>query len=218
MGSHPLIAWSIKVALDSDKVDRCIVSTDDREIAAVAKKYGAEVPFLRPSQYAQDETPDRPVFLHALDWLLEKERYEPDFVLHLRPTSPFRSKSNISDILNIWAESNCDAVRSVSEIDAISHPYWAYAERKGYGNTFLDDAELVKKYPVRQTLPPAYKAHGLIDGYSTKAIRTSEDMLGENFKLYITNAALDIDHISDLEYAEYLFEKGQLASPFIPCQ
>lgn len=213
-----MIAWSIKVAIDSDNIDRCIVSTDDREIAAVAKKYGAEVPFLRPSQYAQDETPDRPVFIHALDWLLEEEGYKPDFVLHLRPTSPFRSKSNICEVLNIWAESNCDAVRSVSEIDAISHPYWAYAERNGYGKTFLDDAELVEKYPVRQTLPPAYKAHGLIDGYSNKAIRTSEDMLGEKFKLYITSISLDIDHISDLEYAEYLFKKGQLASPFIPCQ
>src|SRR5512147_638986 len=65
---HPLIAYSIAAGLQSKSVNRVIVSTDDEEIAAVARQYGAETPFLRPAEYAQDRSLDLPVFEHALDW------------------------------------------------------------------------------------------------------------------------------------------------------
>ena len=64
-GGHPLISWSIRDALDSQEVDRSIVSTNDHEIAVIAKDHGAETPFLRPVEFAQDNTPDRPLFLHT---------------------------------------------------------------------------------------------------------------------------------------------------------
>ena len=89
---YPLIAYSIAAGLQSERVTRVIVSTDDPEIAQVAKAYGAEVPFLRPSELAQDQTLDLPVFKHALDWLRENESYQPELVVQLRPTSPIRPK------------------------------------------------------------------------------------------------------------------------------
>ena len=90
LDGHPLIAYSIAAGHKSRQVTRVILSTDDEEIAEVARAYGGEVPFLRPADLARDETPDLPVFQHALNWLAEKEGYLPEAVVQLRPTSPIR--------------------------------------------------------------------------------------------------------------------------------
>src|SRR5512136_151314 len=84
---HPLIAYSIAAGLAAESVTRVIVSTDDEEIAAVARRYGAETPFLRPAELSQDNTPDLPVFQQALEWLDENEGYRPEILVQLRPTS-----------------------------------------------------------------------------------------------------------------------------------
>ena len=77
----PLIAWSIAAGLQAHTVNRIIVSTDDDEIASVAREYGAEIPFMRPPELAQDRTTDLPVFEHALKWLEDIESYKPDIVI-----------------------------------------------------------------------------------------------------------------------------------------
>ena len=87
---YPLIAYSIAAGLQAKTVTRVIVTTDDDEIAEVARSYGAETPFLRPAELAQDLTTDLPVFQHALNWLASHEDYHPDVIVHLRPTSPVR--------------------------------------------------------------------------------------------------------------------------------
>src|SRR4051812_883607 len=95
LGGKPLIQWSIEAARAATELDRCIVSTDDEEIAEMARALGAEVPFLRPAEFAQDNTPDLPVFQHAIRWLGEHEGYRPAMVVHLRPTLPFREPRQI---------------------------------------------------------------------------------------------------------------------------
>ncbi len=92
---YPLIEWSIAAAKQSELVTRIIVSTDDEEIAAVARECGAETPFLRPAEFAQDNTTDLPVFEHALQWLEENENYRPEIVIQLRPTSPIRPRGMV---------------------------------------------------------------------------------------------------------------------------
>ncbi len=92
---HPLIAYSIAAGLQAERVTRVIVSTDDEEIAAIARQYGAETPFLRPAEYSQDHTADLPVFQHALRWLAEQQNYHPEIVVQLRPTSPLRRVAHI---------------------------------------------------------------------------------------------------------------------------
>jgi len=101
LGGHPLIAYSIAAGLSSKLVTRTIVTTDDEEIAQKAKEYGAEVPFLRPEEYAQDDTRDLPVFQHVLSWLKEHEDYQPEVVVQLRPTSPFRSPTLVDETIKI---------------------------------------------------------------------------------------------------------------------
>ena len=100
----PLIAWSIAAARQSQAVTRVIVSTDDEQIAAVAREWGAEAPFLRPAEFAQDQTTDLPVFQHALGWLVENESYHPDVVVQLRPTSPIRPAGYVDDAVRILLE------------------------------------------------------------------------------------------------------------------
>src|SRR5512134_3581554 len=100
----PLIAWSIAAGLQANSVSRVIVSTDDEEIASVAREYGAEAPFMRPSDLAQDRTTDLPVFEHALKWLEDIEGYKPDIVIQLRPTSPLRPKDCVDSAVRTLIE------------------------------------------------------------------------------------------------------------------
>ena len=95
----PLLGWSIVQAKESKYVSRMriIVSTDSMEYKQVALEYGAEVPFLRPSEIAQDLSPDSHTIKHALDWLSDNESYVPDVVLHLRPTQPMRKTQDIDN-------------------------------------------------------------------------------------------------------------------------
>ena len=120
----PLIAWSIAAAKQSELVTRVIVSTDDEEIAAVARAWGAETPFLRPAEFSQDKTTDLPVFEHALNWLAEHENYRPELVVQLRPTSPIRPRSCVDDALRILLQhADADSVRGVVPAGQNKHLY-----------------------------------------------------------------------------------------------
>src|SRR5512142_436123 len=111
---YPLIAWSIAAAKQSELVTRVIVSTDDEEIATVAREWGAETPFLRPLELAQDKTTDLPVFEHALEWLEKNDRYHPEIMIQLRPTSPIRPRGMLDHAVQILLENqDADCVRGV---------------------------------------------------------------------------------------------------------
>src|SRR5512145_2606205 len=112
LAGHPLIAYSISAGLQSKLVTRTIVSTDDEEIAAVAREFGAETPFLRPAEFAQDNTTDLPVFEHALEWLEANENYQPEIVIQLRPTSPIRPRDCVDSAVSLLlAHADADCVR-----------------------------------------------------------------------------------------------------------
>src|SRR4030042_3642677 len=95
IAGKPLLAPSIEHALASKLINRTIVSTDSPAYAEIAREYGAQVPFLRPTDISQDTSTDLEVFIHALNWLREQEGYVPDICVHLRPTYPIR---NVDDI------------------------------------------------------------------------------------------------------------------------
>ncbi len=127
---HPLLAYSIAAALQSDLVTRTIVSTDDEEIAAVARQYGAEVPFLRPAEHAQDATPDLPVFVHAVEWFRETEGYLPEMVVQLRPTTPVRPPGCVDDGIKVLrARPDADSLRAVVPSGQNPHKMWRINRR-----------------------------------------------------------------------------------------
>src|SRR3989344_4048865 len=99
LGGFPLIAYSIAAAKLAQRIDRIIVSTDSQEIAEVSKKYGAETPFMRPAEYANDTSPAIEFFQHTLKWFAENENYEPDYMVQLFPTTPLRDPTLVNQAI-----------------------------------------------------------------------------------------------------------------------
>ena len=128
LGGHPLIAWSIAAGLQTETVSRVVCSTDDPEIAAVAARYGAEVPFLRPGELALDETLDLPVFQHALEWFEREEGWRADLVVQLRPTSPLRFPGQVDEAVRLLLSTpEATGVRSVIPAPANPFKMWLLA-------------------------------------------------------------------------------------------
>ncbi|HBH04893.1 MAG: hypothetical protein A2X36_05055 [Elusimicrobia bacterium GWA2_69_24] len=160
---RPLIVWSIESARRAKSLDRLIVSTDDPEIAEVARAHGAEVPFLRPPELAADDTPDLPVFQHALRMLGDAAGYVPDAIVHLRPTQPLRTAQEIDEAVGLWERTRADCVKSVRP--AGEHPFKMYRLREGRLVPYLDTAERRRRGPdvPRQSLEPLYLSAGVVD-------------------------------------------------------
>ena len=212
-GGHPLIAWSIAAAKQASLVTRVIVSTDDEEIAEIARKYGAETPFLRPMEYAGDLTPDLPVFHHALTWLAQYEKYKPEIVVQLRPTSPIRPPSCVDDAINILLEhAEAHSVRGV--VPAGQNPYkmWSISN-KGAMRPILTVTGLREAYNApRQELPAIYWQTGHVDAIRSDVILTRRSMSGDViFPLVIDPIyTVDIDTELDWKNAERLVQDGNL--------
>ncbi len=212
---YPLIAYSIAAGLKSELVTRVIVSTDDDEIAEVAREYGAETPFMRPSVFAEDNTTDLPVFEHALAWLAENEDYHPDVVVQLRPTSPIRPLSCVDDAIRILlANSEADSVRGVVPAGQNPHKMWRLPDGENAPMRNLLDVEgIPEPYNApRQSLPPIYWQTGHIDAIRPRAILEKKSMTGDViFPLMIDpNFTVDIDNLSDWAKYEYLVKFGDL--------
>lgn len=213
LNGKPLIYYSILAGLRSKTVNRVIVSTDDLEIADIAKKFGAEVPFMRPAKLARDDTPDLPVFEHALKWLKEHENYIPDVIVQLRPTSPFRPPGCVDKAVSILLEDeSADCVRVV--VPSTQNPYkmWRLT-KKGYLSPLLEASGIDEPYNVlRQNLPVTYWQSGHIDVIRYKTITTKGSMTGEHILPLILDPryAIDIDTQSDWSRAEWLVDNLKL--------
>ncbi|MBN1370776.1 MAG: acylneuraminate cytidylyltransferase [Anaerolineaceae bacterium] len=204
---HPLIAYSIEAGLSAETVTRVIVSTDDEEIAAVAREYGAETPFLRPAEFAQDRTTDLPVFQHALEWLAEHENYRPDVVVQLRPTSPVRPPNLVDEaVRTLLVNPEADSVRGVVPAGQNPHKMWRIDPQSGVMRNLLDVEGIAEPYNApRQALPPVYWQTGHIDAIRPAAI-LSGTMSGKVIlPVYIDPPyTVDIDTPKDWARSEWL--------------
>lgn len=211
---YPLIAWSIAAAKKSKSVTRVIVSTDDSEIAAVAREWGAETPFLRPAEFAQDKTTDLPVFEHALKWLKENENYQPDIVIQLRPTSPIRPLHCVDDAVKILLDHpQADSVRGIVPAGQNPHKMWKLRPDLNSPMKNLIEVEgIAEPYNApRQILPDVYWQTGHIDAIRPEAIANGS-MSGKNvFPLLIDpKFTVDLDNLNDWIRAEWLVKFGEL--------
>ena len=155
----PLIAWAIETALKSPRIDRVIVTTDDPEIAKVAKKYGAEVPFLRPKNLAQSTTQMEPVLKHTIEWLQKNENYKTDAIVLLMPPNPLRSVKQVGEAIELFLKKEPDVVVPLSELSAAHHhPHWIVRPVKNGNSYKLLNAinQNVKYAPARRQLLPKY--------------------------------------------------------------
>lgn len=213
LGGIPLIAYSIAAGLQAKKVDRVIVSTDDEKIAKVARSYGAEVPFMRPSELAQDKTADLPVFKHALDWFRENENYIPDLLVQLRPTSPFRPKESVDRAVDLLLKDDkASCVRTVVPSGQNPYKMWRF-DAGEYMKPLLDVTGVKEPYNApRQQLPETYWQTGHIDAIRPTVILEKDSMSGECILPLILDQAyaVDIDTEFDWSLAEWCLENIKL--------
>jgi N-acylneuraminate cytidylyltransferase/CMP-N,N'-diacetyllegionaminic acid synthase len=200
IAGKPLIVWTIEAALRSPMLRAVVVSTDDPEIAEVARRAGAQVPFMRPAQLAQDQTPGLDPVLHALDQLPQY-----DSVLLLQPTSPLRTTDDIDGCLNLVAQKKAPSAASVSEAD--THPYWTY--RLNADQTmaqFLDVAPVAR----RQDLPAVFSLNGAMYFADANWLRDSGSLVSAETLAYVMSKehSVDLDTPLDWKFAELLVKES----------
>lgn len=204
LNGKPLIAYSIEAALNSNVFDKVIVSTDSEEIAEVSKKFGAEIPFLRPLELATDKADSMDTLIHALKFYSDiGENF--DYIIKLQPTSPLRTAEDIKKAVNLIIEKNGDAVISVSECK--HHPLWTNTLNIDMKmNKFLKDEVKGKN---RQELDKYYELNGMIFLSKTKKLIDTRDWYGENSYAQVIdgNRAIDIDNIIDFKLAEIILQE-----------
>lgn len=209
---YPLIAYSIAAGVAADSITRVIVSTDDEEIADIARNYGAEVPFLRPEEFSRDNTPDLPVFQHALDWLQSKEEYRPKIVVQLRPTSPLRRKELIDQaVLRLLERPEADSIRTICIPFQNPYKMWRISA-DGFMKPLLS-IDLPEPYNLpRQALPEIYWQTGYVDAAWSETILDKNSMTGDSILPLVIGAEewIDIDSPDDWVRAERLFESGEV--------
>ena len=206
----PLIAYSIAAAKEAELVDRVIVSTDDEEISEISKKWGAEVPFMRPAELAADNAVDFPVFEHAVTWLKENGD-EPDIVIQVRPTSPFRPKGCINGAVRaLLADESADSVRGVTP--AGQNPFKMWRIEEGV-MTPLVPTDFHEPYNMpRQELPQTYWQTGHIEVIRTRTITVKHSLTGDRILPYFIDPAfaVDLDNLVQWAFAEHLAREGGL--------
>lgn len=206
----PLIAWTILGALKSN-LNRVIVSTDDLEIAEVAKKYGAEV-VMRPAELAIDSIGIEPTLKHVYEWLINNENYKADALALLIPTSPSRQTFHINKALDMFKKSKADSVVAVNQTPANHTPYWTLVRSSKDKVTLFDGSPLKKIITRRQDFPQkCYARNDLIYVLKPKNLYDKErvDLYGKKVELYDTGTfyEMDINTPEEWQDAEIKFKR-----------
>jgi len=212
---HPVVAYSIAAALNSKSVSRTIVTTDSEEIAEIAKNYGAEVPFMRPAEFATDTATDRGYLLHAVNWLKENESYNAEYIVHLRPTTPLRDPAVIDQAVKAIKEnSQATSLRSAHVSPQTPFKMFEIDENGFFKGLFPNDPRPEYYNLPRQSFPPIYDPNGYVDVLRSAQLTSSESPHGKNILGFINEYTYEIDTIEELNYIKYLIE--EYGSPLLP--
>jgi N-acylneuraminate cytidylyltransferase len=208
LGGHPLIEWSIKACLKSRLIDRIIVSTDSTEYADLSIKLGAEVPFLRPADIADDRSTDYEFVLHALDWFAANGG-EPESLVHIRPTTPYRSPGLIDVAIEAFRnESRATALRSVHEMSESAYKTFEIAPEGQLQSLGADSTALDAANNARQQFPATYQANGYVDVLSSRFVRSHGMIHGDWVMPFITPAVVEVDSEDDFAHLEFLLGRN----------
>ncbi len=201
IGGKPLLVYSIEHALQSACINRVIVSTDSKRYAYIARRYGADVPFIRPPEISGDHATDLEVFEHALIWLLEHENYKPDICVHLRPTYPVRDVRDIDNMIEIMVNSpEIDSVRSIALSPETPFKMW-FRNEDGILRPVVE-CDLPEAYNrPRQVLPVTYLQNASIDVVRATTITKKASMTGDQIFGYVLDHNWDIDQTEQLRKA-----------------
>ncbi|MBV5341808.1 MAG: acylneuraminate cytidylyltransferase family protein [Deltaproteobacteria bacterium] len=203
LGGKPLIAWSIEHALEVKRIERVIVSTDSEDIAAVARDYGADVPFIRPAELARDDSPEWLAWRHALKYLIETEGKFPEVMLLLPATAPLRLPIDIENCLDKYSEGDVDMVITIT--DSHRNPHFNMVKSNDDGTVGL---VIPPRFPIfrRQDVPQVFDMTTVAYVARSEFVMTYDSIFKGRVKaVSVPNErAIDIDTLEDFLFAEYL--------------
>jgi N-acylneuraminate cytidylyltransferase/CMP-N,N'-diacetyllegionaminic acid synthase len=208
IGGLPLLAYKAIAARKSNYCTRLIISTDSDEIAAVAREYGVEVPFMRPAELATDSANSMDVILHAMDWIEKNDPVKYDALCLLEPSTPFLTPNDVNQAIHLYQDKNALGVLGVKEVKDHSifvspigddlNMTWHY--KKMWGNY----------HTPRQVLIPEYTMNGAIYLAAWDYLKEYHTFHSPRTYAYIMpeERSIEIDEVNDLYYASFLVEKG----------
>ena len=203
LADYPLLAWTIAACRKTPSIARVIVSTDSLDYAALAKEWGAEAPFLRPADISEDHSTDHEFIVHALDWLAG-DGDSPEFVVHMRPTTPLRDPSSVERAVQAFiAARSATALRSVHEMPESAYKAFEITssgllKQLGSNNTKLDAAN-----NARQQFPVTYQPNGYVDVLSTAFIRETGLIHGDRVLSFVTPSVVEVDTEESFAHLEF---------------
>lgn len=214
IAKKPLIAYTIEAAKKAKYIDRIIVSTDDEKTAKIAQFYSAEVPFLRPTELAKDDTPGLLVIRHAVSYLEDVEGYEVKIVVILQPTSPLRGVKYIDEAVEKLLKTGADSVVTVCKVK--HHPFWTFIAKGDRLYPFSEKGITISR---RQDLPEIYAVNGAVYAVKRDVLFKQNSVFGKDTRAVVMpyEESVDIDDYFDLFIAEmvlkywkgWLHEKGK---------
>jgi CMP-N,N'-diacetyllegionaminic acid synthase len=208
LGDIPLLDWTAEAVKQSGLSEAtCILSTDDEEIANIGRTIGLRVPFIRPSELAQDEATADGVAIHALNWMTEATESKPKFVMLLQPTSPFRPPEAILKAVNMLEDPSIDGVIGVKSI------------HRNLGTLYVSDENMnmspldkdVKLQNRRQDVDPIYTPNGALYFIRAEKLRESKSFFPEKMQGIFMDqvSSIDIDDPIDWKMAEAMVANRQ---------
>jgi CMP-N,N'-diacetyllegionaminic acid synthase len=202
----PLISWTIEQAKNSLYIDKIIVSTEDEEIAGISRKYGAQVPFLRPAHIATDDAKTIDAVLHALGWFESMKEF-CDLLIVLQPTSPLRTAEDIDRAVELLFSKKAQSVVSVCEVG--HHPYLSNTLPENHSLKDFLKPEVINTR--RQDMPSFYRLNGAIYLSYCEHLQKEKHFFGDNSYAYIMpkERSIDIDNEIDFKFAEFLLKEYQ---------
>lgn len=217
LGGHPLLAYSIHAAIESGLFQSVIVSTDSPETAALAEGYGAEVPFLRPTQFAGDRSPDIEWIEHLLRELASRGRIYQVFSI-VRPTSPFRTAETIRRAMSLFlAQEGADSLRAVERVTQHPGKMWVIRGQRLLPLLPFGPREQPWHSSPTQSLPEVYIQNASLEIAWTRVVLEGKTIAGETIVPFVTDGleGFDINHQEDWDLAVRLLERGEASLPVL---
>lgn len=204
VGGKPLIAYTIETALAAgDLFHRVIVSSDDEEIAAVSRSFGAETPFARPAELAGDHIPMVPVLQHAVDFVEQKDNLRLDWVCLLQPTDPFRTVEDLHNAMQLALDGDCDSVISVVQVFSV-HPILMKRIENGFLQPFcIEEKEGTRRQDYD---PPAYMRNGAVYLTRRDVLMEKDSIWGDKIRPYLMppERSIGVDSELDMKLVELI--------------
>lgn len=204
-GGKSLLAWAVLAAQQTKRVGRVLVTTDDPEIAEAARAYGAQVPWLRPEEFARDDTPTLDVVMHTIKWATQALKPVPEFAVLLEPTAPLRTPQQIDEALDLLAASDADSAVSVCEVPHPLNPEELLIIEDGKVRP-SNRARTMNTVRLRGHQAPAYVRSGLVYALRTASVLAQRSLYGQKAVPLLTGWEyfLDVDTPRDLQLADFL--------------